>query len=266
MSKAILIIIDGCRPDAIRLADTPHIHKLMLNGTYTLEARTVKPSITLPVHFSIFTGLKPIDHGVLTNTGRPGLSLSALSFFTLAKYAGKTTASFYNWEYLRELSPPGYLDNAFHINNNGCEHGDRELAEVAARHLVNKKPDFSFIYLGCLDQFGHDYSFMSDEYLKALERADQAVGLILDATGHGENGSEFNIILHSDHGGCGMSHEEDRPENVVIPWMAVGPNIKANLQVNRPISVLDTAPTLACLLGMPPSPAWQGRVVEEIFE
>jgi hypothetical protein len=58
---------------------------LAADGACTLDAATVEPSVTLPVHFSIFTSQKPINHNVLTNTGRPALSPSTTTLFEQVK-------------------------------------------------------------------------------------------------------------------------------------------------------------------------------------
>lgn len=62
-----LFLIDGMRPDALIQAHTPTFDHLLENGMYTLTARAVMPSITLPCHASLFHSLSPEQHGVTTN-------------------------------------------------------------------------------------------------------------------------------------------------------------------------------------------------------
>ena len=66
----MLIIVDGCRPDALQRGATPNIDALAAAGAASMSAETVMPSLTLPAHYSLFTSQKPIGHNVLTNTGR----------------------------------------------------------------------------------------------------------------------------------------------------------------------------------------------------
>ncbi len=54
MPATALILIDGLRPDAISPAASPNVLALMERGVSTLRAASVMPSITLPVHTSIF--------------------------------------------------------------------------------------------------------------------------------------------------------------------------------------------------------------------
>ena len=55
-------------------------------------------------------------------------------------------------------------------------------------------------------------------------------------------------------------------EDMTIPWIVAGPGIRSNYALPNPVSLLDTAPTLARLLNIPPHPQWEGRCVEEIFQ
>lgn len=43
----------------------------MREGSYSLRARTVMPSVTLPCHMSLFHSVDPGRHGILTNTYVP---------------------------------------------------------------------------------------------------------------------------------------------------------------------------------------------------
>ncbi len=144
--KTILMIIDGCRTDGLEQAITPNIDYMIKNGAHTLNASTVTPSITLPVHFSIFTSLKPIHHNVLTNTGYPTPSSEARSIIDVAKDFGKKTAAFYSWEHFRNLSSPGSLDHSHLIKSSSVENCDIKIAQAAADHLNSSCPDFCFVY------------------------------------------------------------------------------------------------------------------------
>src|SRR5687768_4754241 len=67
----LLISIDGLRPDAMIEGDTPVLKQLMKRGAYSLTAQTVFPSITLPSHVSMVTGVGPEKHEVLWNEWNP---------------------------------------------------------------------------------------------------------------------------------------------------------------------------------------------------
>lgn len=56
MKKVILILADGLRPDALEACGHPYGKKILEKGSYSLEAETVYPSVTLPCHMSLFHG------------------------------------------------------------------------------------------------------------------------------------------------------------------------------------------------------------------
>jgi predicted AlkP superfamily pyrophosphatase or phosphodiesterase len=240
--KTILVIIDGCRSDGLEQAKTPNIDHMIENGTHTLDARTVTPSITLPAHFSIFTSLPPIAHNVLTNTGSPNPSSTARSIIDVAKDYGKKTAAFYSWEYFRNLSVPGSLDYSQFINSGSVENRDIEVAQAAAGYLNSRCPDFCFIYLE-----GTDIAIFNE--LKRTNLSDY-----------------YNIILHSDHGGINHHHTENTPEVMTIPWIAVGPEVRQKHIISDKVNIIDTAPTIASLMDIPAHHTWQGQAVSEIFK
>jgi arylsulfatase A-like enzyme len=74
---------------------------------------------------------------------------------------------------------------------------------------------------------------------------------------------ETVTLVVSDHGGHGRSHGTDCDEDMTIPWILHGPGVRPGTALDGGIRIYDTCPTLAHLLGLPASPAWDGRVVDE---
>ena len=52
--KVILISVDGMRPDGLQQCGNPFLEELKKTASYTFDARTVIPSVTLPCHMSMF--------------------------------------------------------------------------------------------------------------------------------------------------------------------------------------------------------------------
>ena len=46
----------------------PFVKELMETSSYTLNGHSVLPTVTLPCHTSMFYGVPPKRHGILTNT------------------------------------------------------------------------------------------------------------------------------------------------------------------------------------------------------
>jgi predicted AlkP superfamily pyrophosphatase or phosphodiesterase len=260
MPPVIFIMIDGLRPDAIAPAVCTNLKNLLACSAYTLNARSVRPSITLPCHTSIFHSVTPERHGITTNDWHP-MARPLPGLMEVAHAAGKHGAFFFNWEQLRDLSRPGSLRYAYFRDNAATELGDLDIAAHAATYLRENTPDFAFVYFGTVDTAGHAYGWMSEGYLNQISLVDQALGTLLNALPEGRT-----VVLQSDHGGHDRTHGTDAPEDMTIPWLVSGPGIRQGEPLNGNISLLDTAPTLAHLLGLSPHPQWEGRVVEEIFE
>jgi predicted AlkP superfamily pyrophosphatase or phosphodiesterase len=262
---AILLVIDGCRSDALIRASVPHIDSMVKRGSFTPVATTVQPTATLPVHFSLFSSLPPEDHGVMENGSRPMPLPGVVTITERVRASGGKSCAFFNWEPLRDLAPAGCMDHILFMANLDKPGGDLEIASAAAAHIVHALPDFAFVYLGNVDIAGHDHGFMSREYLSAVEIADAATGLILTTLARHGLCERYNMILQSDHGGVDHSHHHPLPEVITVPWLACGPDIHGGVLLSSPVSVLDTAPTLARLLGIAGHESWKGRVLEDLL-
>lgn len=261
---AILIVIDGCRPDGIQQATTPNIDALLARGAYTLNAQSVVPSSTLPCHTSMFRGVTPSRHGITTNTWVP-MVRPVPSIAELAHAMKLKTAFIYNWEQLRDLASPGSLHFSYFTNNLGEPEGDVTIARVAIEYLITAQPNFCFVYLGVVDIVGHRYGWMSAEYIEQIHIADRAIGILLEGLEAANLLDRYFILVQSDHGGHGKSHGTDLPEDLTIPWIAAGAGVKQIGEIKQPVRIFDTAPTLAHVLDLSSSEEWEGEVVTEIF-
>ena len=70
-AKLLHIIIDGCRPDGLAQANTPHLDSLWGHGAYSWTAQSVMPTISLPCHSSMFRSVLPGKHGIYDNVYAP---------------------------------------------------------------------------------------------------------------------------------------------------------------------------------------------------
>ncbi len=257
----VLFSIDGMRPDGVTQADTPTFDRLMKQGSWTLNAQTVMPSVTLPCHTSMLRGVDVPRHGITSNTFQP-LARPVPSAIDAIHAAGKRTGFFYNWGELRDLSEPGSLDISYFVQDATSE-GDWKVARAAESSIMEQSFDFLFVYLGATDEVGHLHGWMSEPYLEAISIADSCVDHVLKAIKSA--GSDPVSIVQSDHGGHGRSHGTEMPEDMTIPWILTGVGIRENNELATPVRIYDTCPTLAALLGVRPAKQWDGRAIEEAF-
>ena len=83
--RVIVISVDGLRPDAIDAADARTLKSLIARGAYCPKAQTIRPSITLPSHTSMLTGLDFNRHGVVWNNYRSGYLVHPTIFSVMAR-------------------------------------------------------------------------------------------------------------------------------------------------------------------------------------
>jgi predicted AlkP superfamily pyrophosphatase or phosphodiesterase len=261
--RVILFLIDGLRPDALSEAHTPTIDGLVLRGTHTWEAQTVTPSITLPCHASLFQSVPPDRHGILENDWTPR-EPRVPDMMEVVHRAELGTAAFYTWEPLRDLTNPGTLDMAFfHRLGDLDAHSDLVTHAVAASCLVRERPALTFIYWGAVDEVGHRHGWMSEPYLRAVSMADRGIGRVLDAlSGAGLLEDTISVVL-GDHGGHDTDHKFGLADDLTIPWVVSGPGIRQGHEISAPVSIMDTAPTIAGLLGIAAPAEWRGHVIRE---
>lgn len=255
----LFVMIDGLRPDALARCDCPTLTALMARGAFSLQARSVMPSVTLPCHMSIFHSVPPTRHGVTTNDWQP-MARPLPGLMDVAKGAGLRCAAIHNWEPLRNLSQPLSLDSILYRDCSYDEDGDDWVAGAAVHHLTSHAADFAFVYFGTVDTWGHRYGWMSDEYLRQAERADRNLGRVLAAVS-----DDVHVLVQADHGGHERSHGTEMAEDMTIPWIVAGPTIRRGHQIAGPVSLLDTTPTLARILNLPHHRDWEGSCVNEVF-
>jgi predicted AlkP superfamily pyrophosphatase or phosphodiesterase len=253
----VLVTVDGLRPDALRLVDTPHLDRLMARGATSMTARSVMPSKTLPAHFSVFYSRSPARHGVLDND-RPPPAQHVPGLFETVHAHGGSTGMVFGWEPLRFLAPAGCLHLAhFHrLDLTDLPAADHPIVDVAVPLVEHGRFDLLFVYLGATDETGHAHGWMTEEYLRQVEIADGQIGRLTAAMK-----PDDVILVQSDHGGHDRGHGTDCPEDMTIPWLLSGAGVRSGVELSAPVSLLDTAPTLAALMGFEAPDGWEGRTV-----
>lgn len=250
--KTLLILVDGMRPDSLAASQSPVFASLLRSTRYTLNARTVMPSVTLPCHMSLFHSVTPDRHGILTNTWTPQVRPIA-GLFEVLHASGKRTSLFANWEELRDLARPGSLSQTYIHSMYDYPQSDRHLARAAIGFANEFSPDFMFLYLGETDEIGHRHGWMSQEYLSTLRAAGECIEQVLHALR-----DEYTVFITADHGGHARSHGTDLPEDMTIPLIVQGADFPVG-EFSSPVSILDIAPTIAALMQITPPADWEGR-------
>jgi predicted AlkP superfamily pyrophosphatase or phosphodiesterase len=264
--RVVLISLDGLRPDAVTATNMPTLVRLAMEGAATLAAETVQPSLTLPAHTSMVTGLTPARHGVTWNddaTTDTGY-LAAQTIFDVAAVAGYTSAMFVGKSKLRPI-----VHDAAPTRVNMPPVGKVWKSDTVAAHVRTyltggePKPRMMFIHLPDIDVVGHAFGWMSPEYLTAARHVDSTVAGIWAGLKQAF-GTEFVLIVTADHGGFGRDHYDGSQPVRTIPWIAWGKDVEPQTLTAK-VRAVDVAPTMLWVLGLTPPADWDGVAVTSAF-
>ncbi len=290
--RVFLVIIDGLRYD--RSYQLPFLDELRRHGV-DAAASSHYPTWSRPNYVSILTGVTPIASGVRTNHHATPVPLDSL--MDRVRAAGLRAASATDYDvlprlFLRWRSPPVFPtpmapmvieDDDVHLEsgedpallaavrapdaNLRSPFDDARYApwpggfREAGSALVGGNAELVVLLLGAPDAAGHHHGGASHQYREAAEVADRAlarvlgdVDLALDA-----------ILVTSDHGHTARGgHGGLEPEVVAVPLIATGAGILAGA-APRDARLIDIAPTVAALLGLPAPGHGLGRTLTEIL-
>jgi arylsulfatase A-like enzyme len=265
--NVLLVSIDGLRPDAIERFGAPTLQRLIREGSYSLSARTIMPSTTLPSHTSMLSGERPDEHGVVWNNVTSA-QLEVVEFptlFSIAREHGYRTAAFFSKAKFHPLQRPGTLDYSQAPGGwFGKWSSERTVDDVRA-HLAEYKPNVLFVHLSDPDSAGHSAGWMSAAYGKAVRQTDTALAQLLSTADEAYGKGNYSVIVTADHGGHSYGHGTDDPQDVMIPWIAWGRGVGSGL-LDEEIETIDTAPTVLWLLGVEHPDEWDGSPVKDAFD
>lgn len=254
-----LVSIDGLRADLVARADTPNLDLLARAGVRAVTARTVRPAVTLPAHASMLSGVEPATHGFLFNAHTPERGyLRRPTLLSAAHQQGRRVAAFLGKKKLLQLIPPGAID---HVEHSGF-HDDRVM-EKAVAYIGRERPHLTFVHLPDVDAAGHAVGWGSPEQVAALEGADVQLGRLFQAVHAAGLLRRSAFLILADHGGHGTVHGVHHPLEFQIAWVAGGLGFHPGIQIEAPVSVLDTWPTVFAAMGLAPPEGIAGHAIAE---
>lgn len=250
--KVILISIDGMRPDAVTACKNQFVEKLKSISSYTFNAKTVFPSVTLPCHMSMFHSVDPSRHGTTTNIYAPQVR-PIDGLVEKLNACGKKSFAYYGWEEMRDIARPGSFQKSVYTQIKAFGKCDDILVSYAFDD-VKYNPDFIYLYLGDVDDIGgHKFGWMSSEYLGFVDNALSIVERVVEKLGN-----DYTVIVTADHGGHDRSHGTDLDEDMTIPMFFIGEDFEKGKELSN-VSILDIAPTIATVMGVPLDEDWEGK-------
>lgn len=295
VNQVVLVSMDGLNPQALAAlgpTGVPAFHRMMHEGASTLNARTLfEKTNTLPNHISMVTSRwvdLPGGTGVTFNTDT-GSTVHASageyvpSVFDVVHDSGGSTALFTGKAKFE------FIDRSWNAVNGapdviGADDGTDKIDEFQRgeapamvteliTELQTTFPAFSMLHVLDPDRAGHEFGFMSPEYLQAVQGADTQLGRLLDAIAADTYlSSSTVVVLTADHGGAGgRSHSiPSQASNYTIPFMVWGFEVAAGadlyaLNADDRANPLDTRPTYDAPL-QPVRNAEVGNLVTDLLD
>jgi predicted AlkP superfamily pyrophosphatase or phosphodiesterase len=270
--KVLIIGIDGCRPDALRKAEMPHLDELIEDGALCLGTRIfpegpiISDTISGPGWSSILTGVWADKHGVVNNEFTAPRYEEYPHFFRRLKDARPDafTASYVDWAPIHErIVTAADVSRSFETEaDKTYQAGDVQVASQSVEILATGDPTALFAYFGQVDVAGHAHGFHPTvpEYITAIENVDRHIGRLLAAMRQRRTfpQEDWLVIVCTDHGGRGTGHGggHEQPEINQVFLITSGPSA-ARGDWAGPTSLVDVVPTALTHLGVPIDAAWK---------
>jgi predicted AlkP superfamily pyrophosphatase or phosphodiesterase len=259
----ILISIDGFRPAVMRHGTTPNLDALADDGTAG-TMRPSFPSITIPNHISIVTGLRPDHHGIVDNAmrdpQRPGVTWKIADptvnrdpfwwngfepIWASAERAGIRTGIMF-WPGADTAINGARPSNWFTYDGaiTSTQRVDTVLDWV--RRPATNRPAFIAVYFDVVDKASHTQGYDSPEERAAIADVDAQIGRL--RVGLAAIGQPANLIILSDHGMAPVPPDHVRPITDIVdpaimesitqgPWLDIYPKAGQDEAVARALLV-----------------------------
>lgn len=266
-NHVIVVSIDGLRPDAITRFKAPTLLRLMREGRYSLAARTIDLSLTLPSHTSMLTGVDSDQHGVTWNSDKTASRgyVPVPTVFTLAHNAGFSTAAFFSKTKFQHLGDPATLDYSRGPKRGPLPWSSAQTLGLVRGHLNEERPNLLFVHFADADFAGHSFGWMGYSYGVAVRDIDRSLASLLRAADTRFGTGRYTVIVTADHGGHGKTHGTLDRVDTTIPWIVWGAGVTRGDTLSG-VRTMDTAATVMWMLGLDAPANWTGRAITAAFD
>jgi arylsulfatase A-like enzyme len=272
----VLITLDGVRADRVGFAGakgvtTPNLNRLAAESIVFEHAYAQAPG-TVVSHATILTGSYPQNTGLSEIGGTLGASLPLLA--DLLKGQGYKTAAFVGTIELDPWNGPAQgLDRGFQSYEAGflpvipgdaklpvTEHSGAEVAAHASAWLAKNAQGPFFLWVQI-----NDANAAHGSYSAAVTAADAAVGKVLAALKAAKADDNTAIVVLASHGQSLGAHGEEThgiflyDETIHVPLLIKLPDAAGAKQVSAKVRLVDVAPTLLEIAGIPVPSQMQGQ-------
>jgi predicted AlkP superfamily pyrophosphatase or phosphodiesterase len=223
----LVVSLDGFHPHYVSARRTPALHQMMLRGHAAPYMVPMFPLLTFPNHWTLVTGLYPLEHGIVGNTfwdprlQRQFVNTDALRgaldprFWQGGEPLWRTAArqgvslAVHMWP---GSEVPGVgrgngplVVDAFNALEALAAKVDRVMGWLDAE--LKQRPQLILTYVPTVDTFGHRYGISGPELDAALAHVDDFVGLLLAQLQQRQLQDVVNLVVVSDHGMAPTSND-----------------------------------------------------------
>lgn len=268
MKHVVMIGSDGFSAEVLTKnpGRFPNLERMMKEGSYTTEARSVLPSSSAINWATLLMGAGSEMHG-FTEWGSKTPEVEPICTTKYGMFPGifglvrdqrpeAVTGVVYSWDGI------GYLFEKEAVDlDRGTQDNDDEATRLFCDFLKTNQPTLAFIHIGEPDHTGHTIGWMTPEYIRACEKVDSLVGVIYDCVRENMDMKSTAVIFTADHGGKGTVHGGKSMNEMRVPYIIVGRGIPAGQKIDRIVMKYDNAPTIADLLRLDAPEAWYGKSI-----
>jgi predicted AlkP superfamily pyrophosphatase or phosphodiesterase len=267
----IVIGIDGLSTGGLLKADAPVLHRMIAEGAFKQNARTVLPSSSSSNWSAQILGAGPEITGITSNDWKP----DAKHMTPVAVNKVDRSPSIY--DIVRQQRPKAEQGVVFHwddygrllqkemVNHYEYAKTESEAAAKFADYITAKKPTFALLHLDHVDHAGHEKGHMTPEYLQSIAKADSLIGTVLTAIEKAGIKENTLVIIVADHGGINKGHGGESDEEITIPVIYYGKGVKKGYKIQQPVYQYDLAATIAFVLNLQVPYSWTSRPVKAAF-
>lgn len=269
--RVIVLGLDGLMPDAIEKAKTPHLHELIMDGTSTMNARSVYPTSSGANWSSMILGCGPDQHGIdingwtlenrkiiPVNEKANGYSTSIFDIIK-EKYPNKRTSAVFNWFTIANYFDISAPDTLIEVSST------EEAVDQILNEMIVKNSMFVFSQIDHMDHAGHSFGFGSEKYIHETESLDKEIGRLINTLKEKGLYENTYIITLADHGGNGTGHGNKTMEEYTIPFIINGPGIKKGKSTSEAVYTFDVATIIAQIFNCETPDHWIGSNLSSAF-
>lgn len=210
----LLVSIDGCRWDYPELHRATFLQELAAAGTRVERLIPAYPTKTFPNHYTLVTGLRPAEHGIIQNkfydpsfetwfgigshpAAREGRWWGGEPIWNTLARQGKSAACMF-WPGA-EADINGRHPDEWMPYQHELPTADR-IEQVVTWITAPQPPDFVTLYFSLVDSAGHDFGPTAAETGAALREIDTALRSLRDRLVAAHRWDELTLIVTADHG------------------------------------------------------------------